>query len=67
MITTLPSVTRDIKYCYIGRYVKRQEKRIANRRYRRALNRATRAIFLNPERWYDEPFTAPYLSSWDLD
>jgi hypothetical protein len=42
------------------------DKTRANRRHRRALNRKVRRFLLDPERFYDESFAAPSLSSWDL-
>jgi hypothetical protein len=70
MIATLPAVQRNCKearriVCY-GYKSRRQDKRIANRRHRRALNRTTRRMCADAERWYDEGFNAPSLSSWEL-
>lgn len=71
MIATLPAVQWNCKK--VSHYIcqsatgKRHEKRIANRRHRRALNRVTRGFTHDPERFYDEGFNAPSLSSWDLD
>lgn len=70
MIATLPAVqancSRCKRYaCMSARYV-RYEKRNANRRHRRALNRTTRKFINDPESFYDEGFNAPSLSSWDL-
>lgn len=42
------------------------EKRIANRRHRRALNRKTRGFVRDPDRFDREDFAAPTLSSWDI-
>jgi len=42
------------------------EKRIANRRYRRALNRVTRKFNTDPELFDSEVFNAPSYSSWDV-
>jgi len=70
MIATLPAVQADCshvkRYTYISARALRHEKRIANRRHRRYLNRVTRQMSFNPELFYDEPFNAPSLSSWDL-
>ena len=70
MIATLPAVQYIIKKAWrvikkrarMARYAKTH----ANRRHRRALNRATRRMALDPERFYDDGFNAPSLSSWDL-
>ena len=70
MIATLPAVqancSRVRRYACIGEDTIRYEKRNANRRHRRALNLATRQMCHDPERWWDEGFNAPSLSSWDL-
>ena len=70
MIATLPAVQANCshvhRYVCIKRDTIREEKRNANRRHRRALNRATRRMAQDPERWWDEGFNAPSLSSWDL-
>jgi hypothetical protein len=47
--------------------LKRDNKRIANRRHRRALNRVTRKMKIDPESFYDEGFNAPSFSNWDID
>jgi len=71
MIATLPSVQASCKhvkrYVCLGAKHLRYAKRNANRRHRRALNRATRLMIQDPERFWDEGFNAPSLSSWDLD
>jgi hypothetical protein len=70
MISTLPAVQFSIKSAW--RIIKkrartaRYAKTHANRRHRRALNRATRRFTVDPERFYDEGFNAYSLSSWDL-
>lgn len=70
MIATLPAVQAACKlahrYVVISASCMRYEKRIANRRHRRALNRATDKMIHDPDRWWDEGFNAPSLSSWDL-
>jgi hypothetical protein len=70
MIATLPAVQggcRGVRrYACIGDDTMRDYKRTANRRHRRALNRATRRMIQDPERWWDEGFNAPSLSDWDL-
>ena len=70
MIATLPAVqsgcSRIKRYACISDKFIRDEKRIANRRHRRALNRATRLMAGDPERWWSEGFNAPSLSTWDL-
>jgi hypothetical protein len=70
MIVTLPSVqsnySRCKRYACLSSGFVGWAKRNANRRHRRALNRATRMIWCDPERWWDEGFNAPSLSSWDL-
>ena len=70
MIATKPAVQSSCKDAkrivhMSARHI-RDEKRIANRRHRRALNKATRKCQHDPERFYDEGFNAPTLSSWDL-
>ena len=76
MMTTLPAVqfsckdgkriicphSRDGKY----RFSMSEDKRIANRRYRRALNRVTRKFNTDPELFDSEVFNAPSYSSWDV-
>jgi len=70
MIATLPAVQASCKrvkrYVCLDRKYLRYEKRNANRRHRRALNRATRLMIQDPERFWDECFNAYSLSSWDL-
>jgi len=70
MIATLPAVQANCSHvkrmaCISSNCI-RTEKRIANRRHRRALNRITRQFVRDPERFDDEGFNAPSLSSWDL-
>lgn len=69
MRATKPAVQfncRHIHICY-GPDSKRQDKRIANRRHRRYLNRVTKSFVLDPE-WFEiEPFSAPSFSNWDID
>jgi len=71
MITSLPSVQFSIKRAYRHIYKDaasaRWQKTHANRRHRRALNLTTRAMRVDPERFYDESFNAPSLSGWDID
>lgn len=70
MIATLPAVQancRGVRQCAcIGDDTIRYYKRTANRRHRRALNRATRRFIHDVELWYDEGFNAPSLSDWEL-
>lgn len=69
MIATLPAVQyncRHIHICY-SPTSKRADKRNANRRHRRALNRVTRSFVKDPERFDDEGFNAPSMSNWDID
>jgi len=70
MIATLPAVkafcSHVFRYICCGRHGHSADKRYANRRHRRALNRSTRLMCHDPERWWDEGFNAPSLSSWDL-
>ncbi len=70
MITVLPAVQysckrarRWVNYSILS---KRQDKRIANRRYRRSLNRATRGFLHDLERFYSEVFDAPSMSGRDI-
>ena len=70
MITSLPAVQynckrarRWINYSILS---KRQDKRIANRHYRRALNRATRSCARDPELFYSEVFETPSMSGRDI-
>lgn len=70
MITSLPAVQFDCKWarrivCYTAE-TRRADKRKANRRHRRALNRVTRRMRVDAERFYDEVFAAPSLSGWDV-
>lgn len=70
MISSLPAVQANCSHvkrnaCVSDKFI-RDEKRIANRRHRRALNRATRMIQKDLDRWWDECFNAPTLSGWDL-
>ncbi len=71
MIATLPAVQHSCKRAYriiIKRArTSRWHKKHANRQHRRDLNRATRLIARNPERFDAEPFSAYSLSQWDLD
>ncbi len=70
MIATKPAVQnirRVKRYVCLGSNHLRFAKRNANRRHRRALNRITRRFIQDPERFYDEGFNAPSLSTWDLD
>jgi hypothetical protein len=70
MIATLPAVqaytSRVTRYICASAKSIRDEKRIANRRHRRYLNRVTRSFVLDPELFDDEGFNAPTLSTWDL-
>lgn len=70
MIATKPAVQFNCRYAYrvccFSAENKYWQKRNANRRHRRALNAATRRMTHDPERFYDEGFNAPSLSSWDL-
>ena len=70
MITILPAVqysciraARRFKY---NDDTKRSNKRLANRRYRRALNQITHGFLHDPERFYSEVFDTPSLSGWDI-
>lgn len=70
MVTILPAVQHNCKgarriVCY-SPSAKRKDKRIANRRHRRALNAKTRGFARDPELFYGEDFAAPSLSSWDI-
>lgn len=70
MIATLPSVQHSCKYARrvvtYGANARRNDKRDANRRHRRALNRVTRGFVRAPERFDSEGFNAPSLSAWDI-
>lgn len=70
MIATLPAVqancSRVKRYACMSDNFIRDEKRIANRRHRRYLNRVTRSFIQDPELFDSEGFDAPSLSSWDL-
>lgn len=70
MIATLPAVQHSCKWarrvvCYRPE-ARHKDKRIANRRHRRHLNRVTRSFVLDPDRFDSEGFDAPSLSSWDI-
>jgi hypothetical protein len=70
MITILPAVQHGCKrarrYIRYSNLAKHQDKRIANRRHRRALNRVTRGFLRDPELFYSEDFFAPSLSPYDI-
>ena len=70
MITILPAVQRNCKrvhfYIRYNSDTKRWDKRHANRRYRRSLNRMTRGFCRDLELFYSEVFGAPSLSSRDI-
>lgn len=70
MIATLPAVQKNCqrcdRYACFSHKVEAQLKRQANRRHRRALNRAVRAMVNDPERWWNEGFNAYSLSDWEL-
>jgi hypothetical protein len=69
MITSLPAVQDDyalgFRHCGGSRGA-HWLKRWANRRYRRALNLATRAMRRDPDRFDNESFETKSLSSWDI-
>lgn len=69
MTSSFPAVQKNCKYVHVtwSEDSKREDKRIANRRHRRHLNRRTKSIENNVELWYEEGFDAPTLSSWDID
>jgi hypothetical protein len=71
MITSLPSVQFSIKSAYRHVYKDAKsakwQKANANRRHRHALNLITRAFQRDPERFYNEGFSVPSLSGWDID
>lgn len=70
MITTLPAVQAHV--CHAPRVIVINHggvaklKRKANRPHRRCLNQITRRLQCDVERWDDEPFHAPSLSTRDL-
>lgn len=69
MISALPAV--QAKICHARRIVwhsasNSRYKREANRRFRHVFNAKVRLLQDEPERWYDEVFDAPSLSTWDL-
>lgn len=70
MITSLPAVQRRVfatrAPVFIRQDTVREERRLANRRYRRRLNYLTRRIQADTDRWWSETFSAPSLSSRDL-
>lgn len=71
MIATKPAVQFNCKssqiYVCLSAEYRRWFKRVANRRHRRALNRAVRRMEIDVELFYNEGFNAPSLSSWDID
>lgn len=69
MMTTLPAIQQNCQRIHIvyRRKPKRDDKRNANRRYRRALNRITKSFELDPELFDEEVFNAPSWSNWDID
>ena len=70
MIAILPAVQYDCKqarkYIKYNADTKRDDKRCANRAYRRFLNRITRGFVRDPESFYSEEFGAPSMSAWDI-
>lgn len=70
MITSLPAVQAFVshvfRYTCGGSHGHSADKRNANRRYRRTLNRITRRLQHNPETFDSEGFNTPSLSSWHL-
>ncbi len=70
MIAILPSVQFSCKWARrivtYGHTARRNDKRTANRRHRRVLNRITHGFLRDPERFYSEDFAAPSLSAWDI-
>lgn len=68
MISTFPAVQFNVKWArrIVSCKHLADDKRIANRRHRRALNRVTRTFVLDPDRFDDEGFNAPTLSDWDV-
>jgi len=70
MMTTLPAVQfgckRARRIVTYSASQARSDKRCANRRHRRALNRATRRFVLAPEDFDNEGFNVPSLSPWDI-
>lgn len=70
MITTLPAVQAHVSHAprviVINHGGVSKLKRKANRLHRRYLNQVTRRLQRDSERWDDEPFHAPSLSTWDL-
>lgn len=63
MIATKPAVQslRELRRYIVGKIAK--DKRIANHRHRRVLNRITKSFILNPDKFDNEGFNAPTLSS----
>ncbi len=66
MIATLPAVQRNCKRGRRWGSFNASDKRLANRRHRRALDRVTRSFERDLERWYDEGFNAPSLDEREL-
>jgi hypothetical protein len=65
----LPSSVQDLRRARRiknGTDTASDDKRIANRRYRRQLNETTRLIEIDPERFDGEPFNVKCYTSWDL-
>lgn len=70
MKATYPAVQKNCKearkIACISDNSFRTDKRNANRRHRRYLNRVTNAFVRDPDRFDREGFDAPTLSSWEL-
>jgi len=70
MITSLPAIqafaSHVFRYTRSSGHGHSADKRSANRRHRRALNRITLRLQHDPETFDSEGFNAPSLSAWDL-
>jgi hypothetical protein len=70
MITTLPAVQysciRAARRFHYRAKTKRDNKRSANRRHRRVLNKLVHGFVRDPGLFDTEVFHAPSLSSWDI-
>lgn len=70
MITSLPAIQKFashvFRYTCSSGHGHSADKRLANRRHRRALNRITKRMQHDPDSFDNEGFNAPSLSTWNL-